>query len=88
MRNFFPSEELADLVFRLIGEIEPVGETHIDDERFCNLQNMLNLLDILIDEVCLILSCEERNEYSMRRAGQEVRRWMESTYRDMIKKLI
>lgn len=80
-RNVFASDEVADLVFKVIGEIEPVGETHTDDERFCHLQNLLNVLDILIDEVVFVLPCEERYEYSMKRAGQEVRRWIEDKNR-------
>lgn len=80
-RNVFRSDEVADLVFKVIGEIEPVGETHTDDERFCHLQNLLNTLDILIDEVAFVLPCEERYEYSMQRAGQEVRRWIEDKHR-------
>ncbi len=86
-RNFFASEEVADLVFKVIGEIEPVGSTHIDDERFCNLQNLLNTLDILIDEVVFVLPCEERYEYSMKRAGQEVRRWIEDKHRQFASNL-
>ena len=55
---------------------EPVGETNTDNARFSNLQTLLNTLDILIDEVTFVLPCENRYEYSMQRAGQEVRHWI------------
>lgn len=75
-RNVFSSDEVADIVFKIVGEIEPVGETHTDDARFTHLQTLLNTLDILIDEVTFVLPCENRHEYSMQRAGQEVRNWI------------
>ena len=75
-RTRFSSDEVADIVFKIVGEIEPVGETNTDNARFSNLQTLLNTLDILIDEVTFVLPCENRYEYSMQRAGQEVRHWI------------
>lgn len=75
-RKVFSSDEVADIVFKIVGEIEPVGETHTDDSRFNHLQTLLNTLDILIDEVTFLLPCENRYEYSMQRAGKEVRHWI------------
>lgn len=75
-RKVFSSDEVVDIVFKIVGEIEPVGETYIDDARFDHLKTMLDVLDILIDEVTFLLPCENRYEYSMQRAGQEVRHWL------------
>ena len=75
-RTVFSSDEVADIVFKIVGEIEPVGETNTDNVRFSNLQTLLNTLDILIDEVTFVLPCENRYKYSMQRAGQEVRHWI------------
>lgn len=75
-RHVFGSDEVADLVMRVIGEIEPVGETHTDDARLVHLQILLNTLDILIDEVMIdVLPCASRHEYSMQRAGKEALKW-------------
>lgn len=79
-RKVFSSDEVADIVFKIVGEIEPVGETHTDDARFNHLQTLLNTLDILIDEVTFVLPCENRYEYSMQRAGQEVRHWIKDKH--------
>ena len=68
---------MEDRQNKIVGEIEPVGETNTDNARFSNLQTLLNTLDILIDEVTFVLPCENRYEYSMQRAGQEVRHWIE-----------
>ena len=75
-RTVFSSDEVADIVFKIVGEIEPVGETNTDNARFSNLQTLLDTLDILIDEVTFVLPCENHYEYSMQRAGQEVRHWI------------
>lgn len=75
-RKVLSSDEVADIVFKIVGEIEPVGETYTDDARFNHLQTLLNTLDILIDEVTFLLPCEDRYEYSIQRAGQEVRHWI------------
>lgn len=79
-RKRFCSDEIADIVFKLIGEIEPVGKTHVDDARFNNLQTVLNTLDVLIDEVTFVMPYEDRFEYSMQRAGKEVRAWINEKY--------
>lgn len=77
-RHVFGSDEVADLVMRVIGEIEPVGETYTDDARLVHLQILLNTLDVLIDEVMIdVLPCESRPEYSMQRAGEEALKWVE-----------
>jgi hypothetical protein len=61
---------LYDVVTKLIGPIRPVGETNTDDERYENLKVMTELIDSLLTDVDRIISCKERNEYSMKRAGE------------------
>lgn len=82
-RHAFSSDEVADLVMRVIGEIEPVGETYTDDARFVHLQMLLNTLDILIDEVTFVLPNESRYEASMEKAGKEARKWLKEKYRQL-----
>lgn len=76
-RKVFSSDEIADIIMKIIGEIEPVGETHVDDVRIDHLRTLINVLDVLIDEVTFVLPCEQRHEWSMQRAGKEVRKWIE-----------
>lgn len=79
-RKVFSSDEVADIVMKLIGEIEPVGETYTDDARFDHLILLLNTLDILIDEVRFILPDIDRHEYSMNRAGQWANKWIKDKH--------
>ena len=79
-RKVFSSDEVADIVMKVVGEIEPVGETYTDDARFDHLILLLNTLDILIDEVRFILPNIDRNEYSMNRAGQLANKWIKDKY--------
>ena len=79
-RKVFSSDEVADIVMKLTGEIEPVGETYTDDARFDHLILLLNALDILIDEVRFILPNIDRHEYSMNRAGQRANEWIKKKH--------
>lgn len=70
--------ELFDIVLKLTGPIDPVGETHTDDTRFENLKQLLELMkelhtkiDAIADENC------DRGEYSMRRAGLECQKYLD-----------
>ena len=40
-----------EVVKKLIGEVDPVGETHIDNERFENLKKMTDLVDKLLKDI-------------------------------------
>lgn len=79
-RKVFSSDEVADIVMKVIGEIEPVGETYTDEERINHLILLLNTLDILIDEVRFILPNIDRHEYSMKRAGLWANNWIKDKH--------
>lgn len=40
-----------DIVRKLIGPVMPVGETHIDEERLKNLQELINLVEGLLYDI-------------------------------------
>ena len=40
--------DLEVLVMKLIGKIEPAGDTSIDDERFDNVKDLIDLVDKLL----------------------------------------
>ena len=63
--------EHIEIVNKLIGKIEPIGESNIDDDRFVNLANMIDLMKELhkqIDDIAFYN--KDRQEYSMNRAGK------------------
>lgn len=62
--------ELRDIVRKLNGKIKPIGETHIDTERFENLKKQCDLVFELLDEIIEVSKEKDRPEHSMKIAGQ------------------
>lgn len=60
---------LHEIVTRLVGPIEPIGDTRIDDERFENLKVMCDLTDKLLADIDAVIPGMERMEHSIKRAG-------------------
>ena len=60
-----------EIVKKIIGEINPIGETQTDDERFENLKAMTELVDQLISDIYILANKnKDRYEFSMSRAGK------------------
>lgn len=63
--------ELEQVVEKLVGPILPVGETHIDDERFLNLIVMCDLVEYLVERIDNVAkSNQEACEFSRKRARE------------------
>ncbi len=58
-----------DVVKKLIGQIKPVGNTEIDNQRFENLVETIELVDLLLFEIESIASNSKAPEFSIKRAG-------------------
>lgn len=59
------------VVRKLIGPIDPVGDSVIDERRFENLKVQADLMRALMDEILDIEQAnQDRAEYSMKRAGE------------------
>lgn len=78
-RNKFSDEQLANLVMQLNGEINPIGETNIDDIRFNNLIQLQNTMELLIGEIIEVCKYCDRYEYSMSKAGKQALNWITGT---------
>ena len=61
---------IHEIVTKLVGEINPVGETNIDNKRFENLKVMTDLVDDLLSDIDHVAWCNNSPEYSVNRAGQ------------------
>lgn len=62
---------IQEIVAKLVGRINPVGETNTDNDRFENLKVMCNLVDYLVTEIDRVsYENKDRHEYSMKRAGE------------------
>ena len=65
--------EYYEVVKKLIGPINPIGESHTDEGRFYNLTELVSLLDGLISDIEKVAQNETRTEYSMKKAGEFAR---------------
>jgi hypothetical protein len=67
-------------VNKLIGPIEPVGETATDDKRYENLKAQCELVEQLILDIQYVAkNNKSRTEYSMKRAGEYADRFLTNT---------
>ena len=70
-----------DVVMKLIGAVNPVGETHTDDARFENLKELCGLIDEPAYEVRPLITRKHTCEYSIRRAGEYAEKYIADTFK-------
>ena len=60
-----------DIVMKLIGPIEPIGDSSVDPKRLENLKELCKLTELLVARIDRV-SCEnrDREEWSMKEAGK------------------
>ena len=58
------------IIKKLIGPIEPTGETNTDNERLENLIDMTALVDQLIGDIDKLTRHKTRSEHSIKQAGE------------------
>ncbi len=68
--------EIADVVMKLIGNIEPVGETHTDVGRFENLKALTALVDELLANIYNVSKKKDCIEFSKSQAGRHADRFL------------
>lgn len=71
--------DLIDVVHKLVGPIEPVGESHTDEQRFENLKVITDLVDTLVWEIDRVSACMGDSRYSMDRAGKFAHEFLADT---------
>ena len=63
--------EIYEIVAKLVGKINPVGETNTDNERFENLKVMCDLVEKLIVDIDTVgYSNRNAYEFSKKRAAE------------------
>lgn len=68
------------VVTKLIGPIDPVGETDLDNERFENLKAQCQVVEELIMRIQHVANtCKGRHEFSVKRAGEYADRFLTNT---------
>jgi len=68
--------ELIDVIHKLLGPIEPVGETHTDERRFQNLETTITIVDKLLDDLNNVALEADSSEISVRTIGQRARNFL------------
>lgn len=69
---------IFDIVEKLVGEIEPVGSTHVDKERFKNLKVMIKLMDDIYRELDHILyENKDMNEDSIKESVEYINKFFD-----------
>ncbi len=59
------------LVRTLTGEVQPIGESHTDNNRFNNLKKLIELTEDLLNDISNIASTfKDSKLYSKQRAGE------------------
>ena len=64
-----------EVVKKLIGDINPVGSTHVDEVRLDNLMDMIALVDRLMSDIAVVAENKDRAEHSMKVAGKHAHRF-------------
>ncbi len=63
--------EIYDVVKKLVGEIDPIGDSNHDMQRFENLNTMTDLVDTLLVDIADVARFNKnRHEASMKKAGE------------------
>ena len=70
---------IAEIVMKLTGPIEPVGESIDDAQRLENLDTLTKAVDALIREIGYAAMNNTRHEASMRRIGNRATTWLAGT---------
>lgn len=71
METKYTKEEVLKIINTLIGDINPIGETNIDNARFNNLIVLCNVVEELVTEIDNVhYKNKEYNEFSIKRASE------------------
>lgn len=62
--------DIYRVVKKLVGEIEPIGSTEVDNKRFENLKTMTTLVDKLVIDIDIVAMRREDHQYSVSKAGK------------------
>ena len=65
--------ELHEIVMKLAGPVQPVGETNADARRLENMRTLTELVDMLLGHISLASGYADRDEASMKAIGAHAR---------------
>ena len=63
------ADQVYEVVTKLVGPIDPIGETNADGVRFDNLKVMVDLTEKILDDIRYIKGSQASYEASVKKAG-------------------
>lgn len=72
--------EVYEVVKKLIGEIDPVGSSHVDEKRYDNLTAMITLAGEILGDISYVARSENDSEHSVSKAGKRARAFLSEIY--------
>ena len=69
--------ELKEIVMKLVGPVQPVGDSNADRDRLANMETLTDLLDKLLFEVNTASHSADRPEASMKAIGEHARNFLD-----------
>ena len=71
--------ELYDIVMKLTGPVDPIGDSRIDADRMENLKALLDLTDRLLTKIDKVATNnKDRVEWSMKQSGELCDKWQDN----------
>ena len=78
------TEIIVRVINKLVGDIEPVGDSTIDAQRYVNLDHMCKIVDELIYQIKEVRRYKHRDEYSMKRSGDYADKFLKDLTNEII----
>lgn len=69
---------IYEIVKKLIGRIEPIGETNADASSFENLKEMTDLVDEILSDIGQVATQKDSHMFSVKRAGEYAREFLDN----------
>lgn len=69
--------ELIDVIRKLNGPIDPVGDSAIDSMRFINLESLCMLVDKLLFDIHVVADMNNSQQASVKKAGDYARKYLQ-----------
>jgi len=75
--------EMGKVVDLLIGEVEPYGDSSIDETRLWNLKCLCSLAEHCLYRICCAYSYKDRQEGSMKKIADEAGYFLSETVKEL-----
>lgn len=75
--------EPFEIIEKLLGGIQPVGATHIDTERYENLNNYEILIEQLVFKYARLIENIDRYEHSMKIVGERTLKFIKFLHSEL-----